>query len=72
MVFDRGMVSDDNLTLLEEAGMKYISAMDKTQIEEITGVDFLQYADMTSETVIMEMDDRPDFVRLDEIFDSRF
>lgn len=66
MVFDRGMVSDDNLTLLEEAGVKYISAMDKNQIEELTGVDFLQYADMTPETVIREMDDRPDFVRLDE------
>lgn len=66
MVFDRGMVSDDNLTLLEEAGVKYISAMDKNQIEETTGVDFLQYADMTPETVIREMNDRSDFVRLDE------
>lgn len=66
MVFDRGMVSDDNLTLLEEAGMKYISAMDKNQIEEATGVNFLQYADMTPETVIKEMDGRLDFVRLDD------
>lgn len=66
MVFDRGMVSDDNLTLLEEAGMKYISAMDKNQIEEATGVDFLQYADMTPETVIKEMNGHLDFVRLDD------
>lgn len=66
MVFDRGMVSDDNLTLLEEAGVKYISAMDKNQITEITGVDFMQYADMTAETVIKKMDGRFDFVRLDD------
>lgn len=66
MVFDRGMVSDDNLTLLEEAGVKYISAMDKNQIEEITGVDFLQFAGMTPETVIREMDEHPGFVRLDD------
>jgi len=66
MVFDRGMVSDDNLTLLEESEVKYISAMDKNQIEEITGVDFLQFADMTPETVIKEMNARPDFIRLDD------
>jgi transposase len=49
MVFDRGMVSDENLTLLEETGIKYISAMDKNQIEEITEIDFLQFARMTPE-----------------------
>jgi transposase len=65
MVFDRGMVSDDNLLLLEEAGVKYISAMDKNQLEEITGVDFMSFADMTEETVTMGMDKRPDFMRLD-------
>lgn len=40
VVFDRGMVSDDNLDLLEQAEIKYISAMDKSQIEKITGIDF--------------------------------
>jgi len=39
-VFDRGMVSDDNLTLLEKDGIKYISAMDKNQLENITEIDF--------------------------------
>ena len=29
LVFDRGMVSDDNLALLETSKIKYISAMDK-------------------------------------------
>ena len=40
MVFDRGMVSDDNLALLEENGVKYITAMDKNQIEGISTFDF--------------------------------
>jgi transposase len=44
VVFDRGMVSDDNLALIEEAKIKYISAMDKNQIEKITGIDFNQFS----------------------------
>jgi transposase len=43
VVFDRGMVSDDNLALIEEANIKYISAMDKNQIEKITCIDFNQF-----------------------------
>jgi len=44
LVFDRGMVSDDNLLLLEQAGVKYISAMDKSQLEKISGIDFQQFS----------------------------
>lgn len=65
MVFDRGMVSDSNLALLEESEVKYISAMDKNQIEGITKVEFLEYAEMTSETVYTQMDARTDFIKLD-------
>jgi transposase len=43
-VFDRGMVSDDNLLLLEQAEVKYISAMDKSQLEKISGIDFQQFS----------------------------
>jgi len=35
LVFDRGMVSEDNLSSLEEAEVKYITAMDRNQIEGI-------------------------------------
>ncbi len=34
-VFDRGMVSEDNLALLEADKIKYITAMDRNQIENI-------------------------------------
>ena len=37
LVFDRGIVSDDNLELVEEGSLKYISALDKSQIPGIVG-----------------------------------
>lgn len=64
MVFDRGMVSNDNLTLLEESGTKYITAMDKNQIEGISGFDF-------NELITLEENDRKsrfekDFLEIDK------
>ena len=44
LVFDRGMVSNDNLSLLENEGIRYISAMDKNQIEAIAKLDFNQFS----------------------------
>ena len=38
------MVSDDNLAALEAEDIKYISAMDKNQIEGITGLDFSRFS----------------------------
>ncbi len=40
IVFDRGMVSDSNLALLESEPIKYISAMDKNQLEGVSSVNF--------------------------------
>ena len=39
LVFDRGVVSEDNLKLIEEAGYHYTSALDKDQIPSIPGLD---------------------------------
>lgn len=44
LVFDRGMVSDDNLAILEEAEIKYISAMDRNQLESVTGLNFAKFS----------------------------
>jgi len=49
LVFDRGMVSEDNLVLLEQDGIKYITAMDKSQLEKISGVDFQPFASLDQE-----------------------
>jgi len=51
LVFDRGMVSDDNLCSLEETGVKYITAMDRNQIEGITGIDFTQFRDLKANKI---------------------
>ena len=37
LVFDRGIVSDDNLELVDQASLKYISALDKSQIPGVVG-----------------------------------
>jgi transposase len=66
MVFDRGMVSDDNLSLLETGEVKYISAMDRNQIEEIANVDFSKFKNMTPDDIELQMGKRPDFIRLDK------
>jgi transposase len=54
LVFDRGIISDDNAALIEDAQMKYISALDRNQIpscgvnlEPFKGLDI----DKTGETV---------------------
>jgi transposase len=44
LVFDRGMVSDDNLNVIESSKIKYISAMDRSQLETITDVDFFLFS----------------------------
>jgi len=49
LVFDRGMVSEDNLALLEQDGVKYITAMDRSQLEKISGIDFQAFASLDQE-----------------------
>ena len=51
LVFDRGMVSDDNLKLLESNNIKYISAMDRNQIVNFADVDFESFSAITAEEV---------------------
>ena len=64
VVFDRGMVSEDNLSLIEASGIKYISAMDKNQIEAITSIDFSQFLHLTAQNIDAEAKDLPNFVEL--------
>lgn len=66
MVFDRGMVSDDNLSLLEEGKIKYISAMDKNQIESITKFDFSEFSKMTVENIDSKIKECSEFIKLDK------
>ena len=63
-IFDRGMVSDNNLALLENDDIKYISAMDKNQIENITKINFEQFSSLLPEKVDSQADELPDFVKI--------
>lgn len=47
LVFDRGLVSEDNLTTIREAGLKYLCALDKDQIATIPGIDLSGFADIS-------------------------
>ncbi len=64
LVFDRGMVSDDNLTQIEAAEIKYISAMDKNQLETVTGLDFTLYKHLDPQKVDKQAQELPGFTKL--------
>lgn len=64
LVFDRGMVSDDNLTQIENAEIKYISAMDKNQLETLTGLDFTLFKYLDPENVNEQAQKLPGFTKL--------
>lgn len=57
LVFDRGMVSDDNLALIEDEQIKYISAMDRNQIEDITGIKFSMFSHLDPEQILKQVND---------------
>ena len=58
------MVSDDNLSLLEGDGIKYISAMDKNQIENITEIDFSTFPDLNPKKINKQVDKLPEFKKI--------
>jgi transposase len=64
LTFDRGLVSDSNLRLLEEAEIKYISAMDKDQIEGLTGIDFRTFAHLDPTQIEQQVQRLPNFTKL--------
>ena len=68
LVFDRGMVSDDNLALLEDerAEIKYISAMDRSQIKGITGLDFSCFSYFDYENIEEQISKETNFKKLNE------
>jgi transposase len=55
LVFDRGIISDDNGQLIEDANMKYISALDRNQIAAC-GIDVSPFKALTTEDVSPKAD----------------
>ncbi len=66
LVFDRGMVSKDNLARVEAAQIKYISAMDKSQVEGLSGIDFTRFSHLEPTRVHQQAGQLPDFTRLSD------
>jgi hypothetical protein len=64
VVFDRGMVSHENLALLEAAKIKYISAMDKNQVEGLTGIDFTRFSSLEPARIQHQAKTLPGFTPL--------
>jgi transposase len=50
LVFDRGIISDDNAQLIEDANMKYISALDRNQIA-CCGIDLTAFKQLSAEDI---------------------
>jgi len=67
LVFDRGMVSDDNLTLLEQALIKYVSAMDKSQLEAITELDFQLFSHLDPDHIDKQASELSGFSNLNDV-----
>jgi transposase len=65
LVFDRGMVSDENLKHLEEKKYIYITAMDKNQIPGIKNVNIERFEILNSENMIKKIE-KMKFVKYDD------
>lgn len=66
LVFDRGMVSDDNLVALEDKEIKYISAMDRNQLEGITGLNFTLFSHLDTAQVDKQAGKLSGFTKLNK------
>jgi transposase len=65
LVFDRGIVSGDNLRAIQKAGLKYLSTLDKDQIATIPNIDLSACRDL-SETHFHERLLKDGFVKYDD------
>jgi transposase len=65
MVFDRGLVSDENLNLIEEKELKFISALDSDQIPNVPNIDLQVFKDLDPDTALELIPQFPGFTKFD-------
>ncbi len=65
LVFDRGMVSEDNLKHLENNKYIYITALDKNQIPNLKNIDIERFELLNSENMIEQIK-KLNFVKFDD------
>jgi len=65
MVFDRGLVAEDVLSLIDERGLKYISALDHDQIPKVGNIDLNIFKDLDSQTAFQSIPSLSGFTKYD-------
>ena len=65
MVFDRGLVSDKNLDLIEDKNLKYITALDRDQIQNVPNIDLQVFKDLDSDNALELIPQLPEFSQFD-------
>ena len=65
IVFDRGIISDDNADLIEDAKMKYISALDRNQIPS-SGVNLEPFKGLSEDKVTKVVSIPAEFKKYDD------
>lgn len=66
MVFDRGLVSGDNLEMLARKNVKYITALDKPQIVKVPGIDLRPFGRLPEKGAGEHLKTWRDFQRFDD------
>jgi len=65
LVFDRGIVSENNLELVDSHELKYITALDKDQIPQIPGVNLSVFLKLNPENIKEQVLTLPQFKKYD-------
>jgi transposase len=63
MVFDRGLVSEENLNLIDDKNLKYITALDTDQIPNVPDLEV--FKDLDSDTALELIPQLPGFKKFD-------
>jgi transposase len=65
MVFDRGLVSEENLILVEDNELKFITALDSDQIPNVPNIDLQVFKDLDSDTALEIIPQLSGFAKFD-------
>jgi transposase len=65
MVFDRGLVAEDVLSLIDERALKYISALDHDQIPKVPNIELSIFKDLDSQTALKSIPELSGFTGYD-------
>jgi transposase len=65
MVFDRGLVSEENLDLIEDKQLKFISALDRDQIPNVPHIDLQIFKDLDRDTALESIPQLSGFSKFD-------